>query len=74
MRIINRQEVERLLPMAACIDVMADAMHAASGGAVSMPLRLFTPLADGSGSFRRGFPPFKVTYRFSITKPAGRSR
>ena len=51
MRIINRQEVERLLPMAACIDVMADAMHAASGGAVSMPLRLFTPLADGSGSF-----------------------
>ena len=51
MRIINRQEVERLLPMAACIDVMADAMRAASSGAVSMPLRLFTPLADGSGSF-----------------------
>ncbi len=40
-----------MLPMAACIDVMADAMRAASGGAVSMPLRLFTPLADGSGSF-----------------------
>jgi ornithine cyclodeaminase/alanine dehydrogenase-like protein (mu-crystallin family) len=51
MRIINRKEVERLLPMAACIDVMADAMRAASGGAVSMPLRLFTPLADDSGSF-----------------------
>lgn len=51
MRIINRQEVERLLPMATCIDVMADAMRAASGGAVAMPLRLFTPLADGSGSF-----------------------
>lgn len=51
MRIINRQEVERLLPMAACIDVMADAMRAASGGAVAMPLRLFTPLADDSGSF-----------------------
>ena len=51
MRIINRQEVERLLPMAACIDVMADAMRAASSGAVSMPLRLFTPLADGSGTF-----------------------
>src|SRR5210317_409021 len=50
MRIINRHEVERLLPMAACIDVLADAMRAASGGAVSMPLRLFTPLADGSGS------------------------
>jgi ornithine cyclodeaminase len=51
MRIINRQEVERLLPMAACMDVLADAMRAASSGAVSMPLRLFTPLADGSGSF-----------------------
>jgi ornithine cyclodeaminase len=51
MRIINRHEVERLLPMAACIDVMADAMRAASGGGVSMPLRMFTPLADGSGSF-----------------------
>ena len=51
MRIINRQEVERLLPMAACIDVLADAMQAASSGAVSMPLRLFTPLADGGGSF-----------------------
>jgi ornithine cyclodeaminase/alanine dehydrogenase-like protein (mu-crystallin family) len=50
MLIINRKEVERLLPMAACIDVMADAMRAASSGAVSMPLRLFTPLADDSGS------------------------
>ena len=50
MRIINRQDVERLLPMAACIDVMADAMRSASSGAVSMPLRLFAPLADDSGS------------------------
>ena len=51
MRIINRQEVERLLPMAACIDVLADAMQAASSGAVAMPLRMFMPLADDSGSF-----------------------
>ena len=50
MRIINRKEVERLLPMADCIDAMAEAMRAASNGAVSMPLRLFTPLADESGS------------------------
>ena len=50
MLIINRQEVERLLSMAACIDAMADAMRAASSGAVTMPLRLFSPLADGSGS------------------------
>jgi ornithine cyclodeaminase len=51
MRIINGREVERLLPMAACIEAMADAMRAASGGAVSMPPRLFAPLADDSGSF-----------------------
>lgn len=50
MRIINRQEVEHLLPMADCIDAMAEAMQAASSGAVSMPPRLFTPLADDSGS------------------------
>jgi ornithine cyclodeaminase len=50
MLIINRQEVDRLLPMAACIDAMDEAMRAASSGAVSMPLRLFTPLADDSGS------------------------
>ena len=50
MRIINRKEVERLLPMAACIDAMDEAMRAASNGSVYMPLRLFTPLADDSGS------------------------
>ncbi len=50
MLIINRQEVERLLSMSACIDAMADAMRAASSGAVTMPLRLFSPLADDSGS------------------------
>ena len=50
MLIINRQEVERLLSMSACIDAMADAMRAASSGAVTVPLRLFSPLADDSGS------------------------
>ena len=49
MLIINRKEVERLLPMADCIDAMAEAMRAASSGAVSMPPRLFTTLADDSG-------------------------
>ncbi len=50
MRIISRKEVEQLLPMADCIEVMAEAMQAVSGGAVSMPPRLFAPLIDGSGS------------------------
>ena len=50
MLIINREEVERLLPMAECIDAMSEAMQATSSGAVSMPPRLFTPLVDDSGS------------------------
>lgn len=50
MRVISRKEVEQLLPMADCIDVMAEAMRSVSGGAVSMPPRLFTPLVAGSGS------------------------
>ncbi len=36
--------------MATCIDVMADAMKAASTGGVESPARLFTPLIDGSGT------------------------
>lgn len=50
MRVISRKEVEQLLPMADCINVMAEAMRSVSGGAVSMPPRLFTPLVAGSGS------------------------
>src|SRR5262245_28721275 len=48
VRIIDADEVRRLLPMAECIDVMAEAMKAASGGDVALPLRAVVP-TDGHG-------------------------
>jgi ornithine cyclodeaminase len=49
LRILNRQDVTQLLPMQDCIDVMADAMKAASSGNVSVPPRSVTSLIDHSG-------------------------
>jgi ornithine cyclodeaminase len=49
LRILNRQDVTRLLPMEDCIDVVADAMRAASAGMVSVPPRSVTSLMDNSG-------------------------
>lgn len=51
LTIINAELVRELLPMADCIDVMAQAMVAASTGTVSIPPRLLTPLIDNSGLF-----------------------
>ncbi len=50
LAIINAQQVRELMPMAACIDVMAEAMAAASAGAVAVPPRNFVPLM-GEGAF-----------------------
>jgi ornithine cyclodeaminase len=49
LRFINAAEVRQLLPMPRCIDVMADAMKAASAGAVSVPARICMPLEEQSG-------------------------
>jgi ornithine cyclodeaminase/alanine dehydrogenase-like protein (mu-crystallin family) len=49
LRIINAAEVRMLLPMARCIDVMADAMKATSDRTVSIPNRLVMPLSDDKG-------------------------
>jgi ornithine cyclodeaminase len=38
-RLINQQEVRELLPMAECIEIMADALKAASSGEAVFPLR-----------------------------------
>jgi ornithine cyclodeaminase len=46
---LNRQDVTQLLPMQDCIDVMADAMCAASSGSVSVPPRSVNSLIDHSG-------------------------
>jgi len=50
LEVIDAQRVKALLPMQECIDVMAQAMAAASSGDVTMPPRVFVPV-DGQGSF-----------------------
>ena len=49
LRIFDAAEVRRLLPMSRCIDVIADAMQAASAGTVTVPPRITMPLADHGG-------------------------
>lgn len=49
MRIIAQSDVERLLPVKDCVDVMAQAMQATSEGNVTLPIRQFIPVPDASG-------------------------
>lgn len=51
MLIINAEDTRRLLPMAQCIEVMDQAMRAASAGSVNAPERIIAPLADGASYF-----------------------
>ncbi len=47
--IINGEQVRQLLPMAACMDVMASALQALGRGEMQNPLRTFTWLPDKRG-------------------------
>ncbi|MEO0463869.1 MAG: ornithine cyclodeaminase family protein [Pseudomonadota bacterium] len=49
MRIIPAKDVERLLPVAACVPVMRAAMIAVSQGDVSLPIRQFMPVPGAAG-------------------------
>lgn len=49
MRLITRSEVERLLPVGACVDVMRRAMMATSARNVTLPIRQFMPIPDVPG-------------------------
>ena len=49
MRIIVQSDVERLLPVRDCVDVMARAMAATSRGDVTLPIRQFIPVPDAPG-------------------------
>ena len=49
MRIIAQSDVERLLPVAASVPVMRDAMIATSKGDVSLPIRQFMPVPGAAG-------------------------
>jgi ornithine cyclodeaminase len=47
--ILNHRQVEELLPMAGCIDLMAEAFAALIGGSVHMPLRVLVHPLDAKG-------------------------
>jgi ornithine cyclodeaminase len=47
--ILNHTEVERLLPLDACTEVMAEALAALSGGQMHQPLRMVVRPADAAG-------------------------
>ncbi|MEM8724680.1 MAG: ornithine cyclodeaminase family protein [Pseudomonadota bacterium] len=49
MRIIPQSEVERLLPVGACVEVMRQAMIATSAGDVTLPIRQFMPVPGATG-------------------------
>ena len=49
--IVSHDEVERLLPMASCIDVMAHALGALAKGDALLPLRQVLRLAGGVNAF-----------------------
>jgi ornithine cyclodeaminase len=51
LAIIDAERVRELLPMADCVDAMAEAMVAASTGRVAIPPRIIMPLVDRSGYF-----------------------
>jgi ornithine cyclodeaminase len=49
--VVSHADVERLLPMAACIDVMADALVAVARGEALLPLRQVLRLHGGRDAF-----------------------
>ncbi|WP_422342951.1 ornithine cyclodeaminase family protein [Parasphingorhabdus sp.] len=49
MRIVTQSDVERLLPVRPCVDVMRQAMSATSRRNVSLPIRQFMPIPDAPG-------------------------
>lgn len=51
MRVIDAEQVRRLLPLVECIDLMAHAMRAASNGQIAVSKRLVVPLVDDSAQF-----------------------
>jgi ornithine cyclodeaminase/alanine dehydrogenase-like protein (mu-crystallin family) len=49
--LLNQTEVDALLPMAECMDVMADALRALAAGDAILPLRTVVRLPDGRSAF-----------------------
>ncbi|HEY4216144.1 MAG TPA: ornithine cyclodeaminase family protein [Gemmatimonadaceae bacterium] len=51
MLVLNQNEVTELLPMSACIDVMASALATLARGDAVLPLRTVVVYPDGTGAF-----------------------
>ena len=49
MRVITRSEVERLLPVADCVDIMRQAMLVTSRRDITLPIRQFMPIPGAPG-------------------------
>jgi ornithine cyclodeaminase len=49
--VINQSEVPKFLPMAQCVDVMAQALETLSRGGAMLPLRTILRLPDGRNAF-----------------------
>ena len=49
MRVVSQSEVEKLLPMNECVDVMREALSTLARGDAVLPLRSMMRLPDGSG-------------------------
>ena len=49
--VLNQSEVQRLLPMDECVDVMADALRTLMAGDAALPLRTIIRLPDGVSAF-----------------------
>ena len=49
--VVNQAEVAELLPMAECVDVMADALRTLAEGDALLPLRTILRLPDGRSAF-----------------------
>jgi ornithine cyclodeaminase/alanine dehydrogenase-like protein (mu-crystallin family) len=51
VRILNQQQVTQLLPMADCVDLMAETLATLSRGGAILPLRTILRLPEGRGIF-----------------------
>lgn len=49
VRVLSAEDVEKLLPMRDCIQVMRDALAALAGGKALVPLRMVMRMPDASG-------------------------
>ena len=65
---VNQSEVAKLLPMAECIEAMAQALLELARGETAMPLRQVMPLADRRAAGEAAGP-LESSVEFPATSP-----